>query len=162
MNRALPKPGSPPAPTSPVYRFAGGPRFKVEPWSLAPDSDRVSVIIPVLNESARIASVVAFALQSPLVAEVIVVDDGSIDGTPELAREAGAKVITSTLLGKGASMEDGLNAAQHEILLYLDGDLTGLHRAPAHAHLLPGAGPLRPAAGRHHCRAQIPAPAARL
>lgn len=113
---------------SPVYRFAGGPRFKVEPWPPAPDSDRVSVIIPVLNESARIAAVVAFALKSPLVEEVIVVDDGSIDGTPELAREAGAKVITSTLLGKGASMEDGLNAAQNEILLYLDGDLTGLHR----------------------------------
>ena len=115
-------------PTSPVYRFAGGPRLKVAPWPPAPDSDRVSVIIPVLNESARIASVVAFVRKSLLVDEVIVVDDGSIDGTPELAREAGAKVITSTLLGKGASMEDGLNVAQHEILLYLDGDLTGLHR----------------------------------
>ena len=110
-----------------VYSFAGGPRLKVESWPFAPDSDRVSVIIPVLNESARIASVVAFALKSSLVDEVIVVDDGSIDGTPELAHDAGAKVITSTLLGKGASMEDGLNVAQNEILLYLDGDLTGLH-----------------------------------
>ena len=128
MNSASRKPAQPSEPPSSVYRFAGGPRLKFGPWPPAPDSDRVSVIIPVLNESARIASVVAFALQSPLVAEVIVVDDGSIDGTPELAREAGAKVITSTLLGKGASMEDGLNVAQNEILLYLDGDLTGLHR----------------------------------
>jgi glucosyl-3-phosphoglycerate synthase len=87
---------------------------------------KVSVIIPVLNESARVASVVRFALRSPLVGEVIVVDDGSIDGTPELAEAAGARVITSTLLGKGASMEDGLLAARHDALLYLDGDLAGL------------------------------------
>jgi len=86
----------------------------------------VSVIIPVLNESARVASVVRFALRSPLVGEVIVVDDGSIDGTPELAESAGARVITSTMLGKGASMEDGLLAAKNETLLYLDGDLAGL------------------------------------
>jgi glucosyl-3-phosphoglycerate synthase len=86
----------------------------------------VSVIIPVLNESARVASVVRLALRSPLVGEVIVVDDGSIDGTPELAEAAGARVVTSTLLGKGASMEDGLLAAQHDTLLYLDGDLAGL------------------------------------
>ncbi|PAW82050.1 MAG: hypothetical protein B9S33_15595 [Pedosphaera sp. Tous-C6FEB] len=126
--RSLPETPAAPPITAPVYRFAGGTRLKLEPWPAAPASARVSVIIPVLNESARIASVVAFARKSPLVAEVIVVDDGSIDGTPELAHEAGAKVITSTLLGKGASMEDGLLAAEHEILLYLDGDLTGLSR----------------------------------
>lgn len=87
---------------------------------------KVTVIIPVLNESARVASVIRLALGSPLVGEVIVVDDGSIDGTPELADAAGARVITSTLLGKGASMQDGLLAARHQTLLYLDGDLAGL------------------------------------
>lgn len=86
----------------------------------------ISVIIPVLNESQTVASVVEFARRGPNVTEVIVVDDGSIDGTPELATAAGARVITSTLLGKGASMEDGMWAAQNDILLYLDGDLTGL------------------------------------
>lgn len=86
----------------------------------------ISVIIPVLNESQTIASVVAFAKRNPKVTEVIVIDDGSIDGTPELAAEAEAKVIVSTLMGKGASMEDGMWAAQNDILLYLDGDLTGL------------------------------------
>lgn len=86
----------------------------------------VSVIIPVLNESARVASVVRFALRNPLVGEVIVVDDGSIDGTPELAEAAGGRVITSALLGKGVSMEEGLLAAKHDTLLYLDGDLAGL------------------------------------
>ncbi len=70
--------------------------------------------------------VVRFARSCPLVSEVIVVDDGSIDGTPQLASEAGARVVTSTLLGKGASMEDGLWAASNEIVVYLDGDLRDL------------------------------------
>lgn len=95
-------------------------------WPGKPADQLVSVIIPVLNESARIASVIRLALRSSLVGEVIVVDDGSIDGTPELAHEAGARVVTSTLLGKGASMQDGLLEARHQTLLYLDGDLAGL------------------------------------
>lgn len=86
----------------------------------------ISVIIPVLNESQTIGSVVEFARRDPRVSEVIVVDDGSIDETPDLARAAGARVITSTLLGKGASMEDGMWAAGNDVLLYLDGDLQGL------------------------------------
>jgi phosphoserine phosphatase len=86
----------------------------------------ISVIIPVLNESETIGSVVTFARRCPFVSEVIVVDDGSLDDTPRLAAEAGARVITSTLLGKGVSMEDGLWAAQNEIVAYLDGDLLGL------------------------------------
>lgn len=86
----------------------------------------LTVIIPVLNESATITSVVQFAWRCPLVNEVIVVDDGSIDGTPELASRAGARVITSTMLGKGASMEDGMREAMNEFIVYLDGDLDGL------------------------------------
>lgn len=86
----------------------------------------ISVVIPVLNESPTVASVVAFAKRAPGVSEVIVIDDGSIDGTPELAAEAGARVVTSTLLGKGASMEDGTYAATNEIILFLDGDLSEL------------------------------------
>lgn len=88
----------------------------------------VTVVIPVLNESRTIARLVRWLRRDPLVGEVLVVDDGSVDNTPELASEAGARVITSTLLGKGASMEDGLQAARHELLVYLDGDLRGLCR----------------------------------
>jgi phosphoserine phosphatase len=86
----------------------------------------VSVIIPALNEQKRIADVVRYALSDSATAEVIVVDDSSIDSTVSLAREAGARVITSSLLGKGASMADGARVAQSEILIYLDGDLKGL------------------------------------
>ena len=93
------------------------------------DGGKISVVIPVLNESATITSVVLYALSSPLVDEVIVVDDGSIDGTPELASLAGARVITSTMLGKGTSMEEGTREARNETILFLDGDLTGLHES---------------------------------
>ncbi len=87
----------------------------------------VTVIIPALNESARISNVIELAINSPGVTEVIVVDDGSLDDTPQIATTAGAIVITSSLLGKGASMEDGLKAASNPIIVYLDGDLQGLN-----------------------------------
>lgn len=85
-----------------------------------------TVVIPALNESRRIAEVVAFALADPATAEVIVIDDSSIDNTAELARQAGAKVLTSSMLGKGPSMQDGVAPAQCSLLVYLDGDLAGL------------------------------------
>lgn len=87
---------------------------------------KVSVVIPALNEAKRIASVVRYAFSDPATAEVLVVDDSSIDDTAALARAAGARVVTSTMLGKGASMHDGAMHAKHELLVYLDGDLAGL------------------------------------
>ena len=87
----------------------------------------ISVVIPVLDEVETVEAVIAFAHREPLVSEVIVVDDGSIDGTPEKALAAGAMVITSTMLGKGASMRDGLVASSNDIIVYLDGDLVGLN-----------------------------------
>lgn len=108
------------------WRLEGVPPPAGPAWPPAPVDGLVSVVIPVLNESRRIQSVVRLALANPLVGEVLVIDDGSIDDTPELAEAAGARVLTSTMLGKGMSMEDGLRAARHDTLLYLDGDLAGL------------------------------------
>lgn len=85
-----------------------------------------SVIIPTLDEAKNIADVVAYALRDPATEEVIVIDDGSIDDTVLLAEQAGAKVFTSSMLGKGASMRDGAERARNEIVVYLDGDLRGL------------------------------------
>ncbi|WP_161631577.1 HAD-IB family phosphatase [Rhodoferax saidenbachensis] len=85
-----------------------------------------TVIIPALNEAKRIADVVAYALADPATAEVIVIDDSSIDATAQLARAAGARVILSSMLGKGASMQDGIEPARQDLLVYLDGDLAGL------------------------------------
>lgn len=86
----------------------------------------ISVVIPALNEANRVASVIRLALQDPGVSEVLVIDDGSIDETAGIAAAAGARVITSTLLGKGTSMFDGLQASRGQFVVYLDGDLAGL------------------------------------
>lgn len=98
------------------------------PWPAlpAPLERCATVVIPALNEAARIGDVVRHVLADSATAEVIVIDDSSIDDTARLAREAGAEVITSTMLGKGASMRDGAGFARHDIVVYVDGDLAGL------------------------------------
>lgn len=83
----------------------------------------ISVVIPALNEEAHIASVVNFAKGQPNVSEVIVVDDKSTDQTVPIALQCGAKVITSSKLGKGSSMKDGILYSTNEIIVFLDGDI---------------------------------------
>lgn len=84
----------------------------------------ITVIIPALNEEATIDFVVRLAMQSVNVTEVIVVDDKSMDNTVATARQAGATVITSTKLGKGASMKDGVLVTKNNIIVFLDADIT--------------------------------------
>ena len=86
----------------------------------------VTVAIPALNEEKAIESVVQYALRDRATGEVIVIDDSSTDQTASIASRAGARVITSSMLGKGASMQDGVMAACHEYIVFLDGDLSGL------------------------------------
>jgi glucosyl-3-phosphoglycerate synthase len=127
--RARPRPGNAPASASAaaLQRRAAAPvPLRLAPVPPLPARGYVSVVIPALNEARRIAEVVRFALAEPATAEVVVVDDSSIDDTAALARAAGARVITSSMLGKGPSMRDGLQAVQGELLVYLDGDLAGL------------------------------------
>jgi len=85
-----------------------------------------SVVIPALNEGRNIDYVINLVSLSGGVHEVIVVDDGSIDDTRDAALRPGARVVTSSLLGKGASMEDGLRESTGDVIVYLDGDLRGL------------------------------------
>jgi glycosyltransferase involved in cell wall biosynthesis len=82
----------------------------------------VSVIIPALNEAESIGRVVA-EMPWPRIAECIVVDNGSTDQTAAIAREAGARVVTSQK-GYGAACLAGFHAASREstVLVFLDGD----------------------------------------
>lgn len=87
----------------------------------------ISVIIPAINEAKTIGSIVKIAKSNACVTEVIVVDDKSFDDTVHAARLAGASVITSTKIGKGASMRDGLLVSSQDIIVYLDADLAVLN-----------------------------------
>ncbi|KAB2344787.1 glycosyltransferase family 2 protein [Actinomadura rudentiformis] len=100
----------------------------------------VAVIIPAKDESERIAATVKAALELPGADLVVVVDDGSADGTGQVAREAGARVVRhSRNRGKGAAMESGAEAVrlldegrdQPRHLLFLDADLAGTARDAA-------------------------------
>lgn len=84
----------------------------------------ISVIIPALNEEKTVGQVVRLAKRSPHVTEVIVVDDKSLDNTIAEAQKEGATVITSTRLGKGASMKDGVLYASNPFIVFLDADIT--------------------------------------
>jgi len=83
---------------------------------------RVSVVIPTHNEAQAIARVLT-DLPSDLVSEVLVVDSGSSDGTPEIARKMGARVIQEPRRGYGRACLTGLaNANSPDVVVFLDGD----------------------------------------
>ena len=85
----------------------------------------VSVCIPAHDEESTVGDVVAAALDAvPLVDEVVVVDDGSRDGTRERAAASGARVVRlGERTGKGAAMRAGLAAAAGDVLVFLDADV---------------------------------------
>ncbi len=85
----------------------------------------LSVIIPAYNEAERIDSVVRDALK--YADEVLVVDDGSADGTAFVAEDAGARVIRQENAGYIAAIKHGFREAQGDILVTMDAD--GEHRA---------------------------------
>jgi glycosyltransferase involved in cell wall biosynthesis len=83
---------------------------------------RVSVIIPTRNEAQAIGRVLA-DVPRDLVNEVIVVDNCSSDGTPDIAARMGARVIFETRRGYGQACLMGVAAADApDVLVFLDGD----------------------------------------
>ncbi|MCL6603782.1 MAG: glycosyltransferase [Paenibacillus sp.] len=87
-----------------------------EPW--------VSVIIPAMNEARTIARVIAAARGVHPRCEVIVIANGSADGTVEIARSSGAHVVSyAEPLGHDVGRSIGAEIAKGEILLFTDGDL---------------------------------------
>lgn len=88
------------------------------------DQPKVSVIIPVMNERKTVQSVIRECRSVDPDTEVIVVANGSKDGTAELAHAAGAKVIHyPEALGHDVGRSIGAQHAKGEVLLFTDGDI---------------------------------------
>jgi glycosyltransferase involved in cell wall biosynthesis len=94
----------------------------------ATETPRVSVVIPCLNEAENIVECVTRAktvlAEHGLSGEVIVADNASDDGSPELAKGAGALVVHEPRRGYGSAYLAGFAAARGEYVVMADADLT--------------------------------------
>jgi glycosyltransferase involved in cell wall biosynthesis len=81
----------------------------------------VSIVLPTLNEAESLPHVLC-AIPPGIALEVLVVDGGSTDGTPALARAGGARVVPEPRRGYGRACQSGLEAARGEIVVFLDAD----------------------------------------
>lgn len=90
-------------------------------------SRKVSVVMAAYNEEPRIGDVLSVIKDHPLVGEIIVVDDGSIDKTAEIAKKHSVELIQNKHnLGKTLSVKKGIAAAKYDLIMMLDADLKGL------------------------------------
>jgi len=90
----------------------------------------ISVVVPAYNEAGRISSVLRPVVASQLVDDVIVVDDGSDDGTAEEAGLFDVHVVSlPENQGKAKALDHGVALAKNDTFLFLDADLVGLTTA---------------------------------
>jgi glycosyltransferase involved in cell wall biosynthesis len=87
------------------------------------DPASVSIVIPAYNESDAIAEVVGILRSAGPWREILVVDDGSTDGTADRASAAGATVVRHPYnIGNGAAVKNGIRRATGEYILIVDAD----------------------------------------
>ncbi|GLZ46973.1 bi-functional transferase/deacetylase [Actinomycetospora sp. NBRC 106375] len=103
------------------HRRRHAPGFSWGPPVTAP----VSVIVPAYNEKENIAATVRSLVASEHPVEVLVVDDGSTDGTAEIVealRLRNVRVIRQENSGKPAALNAGIAHARHDLIVMIDGD----------------------------------------
>lgn len=97
--------------------------------------NQVTIVIPAKNEAAGLHQVLPLIRKSFPDVEILVVDDGSTDGTAEVAVGFGARVVTHPRsLGNGAAIKSGARAASGDIIVFMDAD--GQHKPEDIARLL--------------------------
>ncbi|HEV7804258.1 MAG TPA: glycosyltransferase family 2 protein [Solirubrobacteraceae bacterium] len=88
----------------------------------------VSVVIPCLNEAENIEECVRLSLtaleQAGIGGEVVVADNGSVDGSARLAAAAGARIVDEPRRGYGSAYLAGFGAARGDYIVMLDADMT--------------------------------------
>jgi glycosyltransferase involved in cell wall biosynthesis len=86
----------------------------------------ISVVIPCLNEARTIGICVKKAIQAiallQIPGEVVVADNGSTDGSQELAIQEGARVVHATVHGYGSAISEGIRASKGQFIVIGDGD----------------------------------------
>jgi len=94
----------------------------------APDAVTLSVVIPCLDEARTISGCVSAARtvldEHGISGEVVVADNGSVDGSADLARAAGARVVDEPRRGYGSAYMAGFAAARGTYIVMADADLT--------------------------------------
>ncbi len=83
---------------------------------------KLSVVIPTLNEAAGIGALLERLERTPGVADIVVADGGSTDGTPEFVRSSAARLVRSEV-GRGVQLDAGARAASGDVLLFLHADV---------------------------------------
>ncbi|MEU5940110.1 glucosyl-3-phosphoglycerate synthase [Micromonospora sp. NPDC047548] len=119
-----------------TYRTTSADDWPARRLICAKGDSRVSVVLPARNEEATVGAIVSTIREHlidriPLVDELIVVDSRSTDRTAQVARAAGAEVVSQDamtrglprLTGKGDALWAGLAAAEGDVVAFLDADL---------------------------------------
>ena len=99
------------------------------PLQIRSASPMISVVVPALNEAETIEQTVRSIPRAELAArgfdtEVVVVDNGSEDGTARIAARAGARVVSEPARGYGLAYRRGFREARGDIICTMDADLT--------------------------------------
>jgi glycosyltransferase involved in cell wall biosynthesis len=94
--------------------------------SSTPTSVEVSIVMPCLNEAETLAKCIRHAqnaiAKSDLAAEIIVADNGSTDGSQQIAKDLGARVVDVPRKGYGSALIGGIDAAQGPFIVMGDAD----------------------------------------
>lgn len=106
----------------------GGPRHSQSPV-IAPgeaSSLELTILMPCLNEAETVATCVAkaraFLHRTGIAGEVLIADNGSIDGSAEIARESGGRVVGIPARGYGCALLGGIGAARGRFVIMADAD----------------------------------------
>lgn len=98
----------------------------------------ITLIIPAYNEAENIEPVLDVVTQMPDFQQIIVVDDGSVDGTYDKIKKYPVEIIRFDLnRGKGAAIWAGVQSARSPFVMLLDADLIGLKATHLHSLIRP-------------------------
>ena len=95
-------------------------------WQPETEAVELTILMPCLNEAETLASCIvkanAFLSRSGIVGEVVIADNGSTDGSQEIARANGARVVDILVQGYGAALQGGIRSARGKYIIMGDSD----------------------------------------